>query len=73
MHSMHIMQIMNITLTLTIAINFKNLMTRSGGVASWGERLTRISAETTDVKLVVVVVVAGYRIFSTPFYRQSED
>ena len=30
---------------------------RSGGVASWGERLTRISAEITDVKRVVVVVV----------------
>ena len=26
-------------------------------MASWGERLTRISAETTDVKRVVVVVV----------------
>ena len=26
-------------------------------VASWGERLTRISAETADVKRVVVVVV----------------
>ena len=30
---------------------------RDGGVASWGERLTRISAEITDVKQVVVVVV----------------
>ena len=28
-----------------------------GGVESWGERLTRISAETTDVKRVVVAVV----------------
>ena len=28
---------------------------RSGGVASWGERLTRISAEIMDVKRVVVV------------------
>ena len=27
------------------------------GVASWGERLTRISAEITEVKRVVVVVV----------------
>ena len=26
-------------------------------MASWGERLTRISAEITDVKQVVVVVV----------------
>ena len=26
-------------------------------MASWGERLTRISVETTDVKRVVVVVV----------------
>ena len=33
------------------------LRKRSGGVASWGERLTRISAEITDVKRVVVVVV----------------
>ena len=30
---------------------------RSGGVASWGERLTRISAETTDIKRAVVVVL----------------
>ena len=29
---------------------------RSGDVASWGEHLTRISAEITDVKRVVVVV-----------------
>ena len=29
---------------------------RSGGVASWGERLTYISAELTDVKRVVVIV-----------------
>ena len=28
-----------------------------GDVVSWGERLTRISAEMADVKLVVVVVV----------------
>jgi len=33
---------------------------RSGGVASWRERLTRISAEITDVKQVVVVVVLLY-------------
>ena len=33
---------------------------RSGGVASWGERLTRISEEITDVKRVVVVVVILY-------------
>ena len=33
---------------------------RSGGVASWGECLTRISAETTDVKKVVVVVVVVF-------------
>ena len=26
-------------------------------MAAWGERLTRISAETTDVKRVVVVVI----------------
>ena len=32
------------------------MATNRGGVASWGERLTRISAETTDVKRVVVVV-----------------
>ena len=38
------------------------LTERSGGVASWGERLTRISSEVTDVKrvVVVVVVVVGY-------------
>ena len=29
---------------------------RSGDVASWGERLTRISTEITDVKRVVVAV-----------------
>ena len=28
-------------------------------MASWEERLTRISAETMDVKRVVVVVVVG--------------
>ena len=28
-------------------------------MASWGERLTRISVEITDVKRVVVVVVVG--------------
>ena len=36
-------------------------------MASWGERLTRISAETTDVKRVVVVVVVvglSYKAFS---------
>ena len=40
---------------------------RSGDVASWGERLTRISAEITDVKrvvvvAVVVVVVVGFAV-----------
>ena len=30
---------------------------RGSGVASWGERLTRISAETTDVKPAAVLVV----------------
>ena len=30
---------------------------RSGDVASWGERLTRISAKITDVKRVAVVVL----------------
>ena len=30
---------------------------RNGRVASWGERLTRISAEVTDAKRAVVVVV----------------
>ena len=33
---------------------------RSGDAASWGERLTRISAEITNVKEVVVVVVEIY-------------
>ena len=32
---------------------------RSGDVASWGERLTRISAEMMDVKRVVLAVVDG--------------
>ena len=30
---------------------------RSGGVASWGERLTRISMKITEVKRVGLVVV----------------
>ena len=33
---------------------------RSRDVTSWGERLTHISAEITDVKRVVVVVVVEY-------------
>ena len=33
-----------------------------GGVASWGERLSRISAEITNVKRVVVVVYIQMRI-----------
>ena len=37
---------------------------RSGGVTSWGERLTRISAEIMDIKRVVVVVFVDYSIIS---------
>ena len=37
-------------------------------MASWGERLTRISAEITDVKrVVVVVVVVGLHLIPKKF------
>ena len=37
---------------------------RSGGVASWGECLTHISAEITDVKRVVVVTIKRVVVLS---------
>ena len=39
------------------AMNNDGNGSREVGVASWGERLTRISAELTNVKQAVVVVV----------------
>ena len=39
----------------------------SGGVASWGESLTHISAEIMNIKRVVVVVVVPYNRIILPF------
>jgi len=41
---------------------------RCGDVASWGERLTRISVETADVKRVVVVVVVVVVVYIYAWY-----
>ena len=38
-------------------------------MASWGERLTRISAETTDVKRVAVVVVVDKLVAGLVFVK----
>ena len=43
-----------------------------GDVASWGERLTRISAEMADVKRIVVVVVVVVDSLHSVFFKCSQ-